>query len=62
VKNRAVYFLAVGGAAVKMAQSIVSARMIAFPDLEAEAILELKIEKMPLFVAVDADGSDIFKI
>ncbi|MDD5765293.1 MAG: Fe-S-containing hydro-lyase [Candidatus Marinimicrobia bacterium] len=62
VKNRAVYFMAVGGAAVKMAQSIVSARMIAFPDLETEAILELKIEKMPLFVAVDADGSDIFKI
>ncbi|MFA4838823.1 MAG: Fe-S-containing hydro-lyase [Candidatus Neomarinimicrobiota bacterium] len=62
VKNRAVYFMAVGGAAVKMAQSVVSARVIAFPDLEAEAILELKIDKMPLFVAVDASGNDIFQI
>jgi len=61
VKNRAVYFMAVGGAAVKMAQSVISARVIAFSDLDAEAILELKVEKMPLFIAVDASGNNILK-
>lgn len=61
-EKKAVYFLAVGGAAVVMAESVISAKVIAFPELEAEAILEMKVKNMPVFVANDVRGNDIFQV
>ncbi len=62
VKNRAVYFAAIGGAAVVTAQSVKAARIIAYEDLGAEAIRELQVEDFPVFVANDTKGNDIYKI
>lgn len=62
VKNKAIYFAAVGGAAVVTAQSVKEAKIIAYEDLGAEAIRELKVENFPVFVANDTKGNDIYKI
>lgn len=62
VKNKAVYFAAVGGAAVVTAQAVKEARIIAYEDLGAEAIRELKVVDFPVFVANDTKGNDIYKL
>jgi len=62
VKNKAVYFAAIGGAAVVIAQSVIEAKIIAYEDLGAEAIRELKVVDFPVFVANDTKGNDIYKI
>ncbi|MDO6545514.1 fumarate hydratase [Photobacterium sanguinicancri] len=55
-KHKAVYLMAVGGAAYLVAKAIKSARVVAFADLGMEAIYEFEVENMPVTVAVDAEG------
>ena len=55
----AVYLIAVGGAAYLVAQSIRSARVVAWPDLEMEAIHEFEVRDMPVMVAVDTSGASV---
>lgn len=57
----AVYFAATGGAAALIARSIVSAELTAYEDLGAEAIRRLELRDMPVIVAVDTLGSDIYE-
>lgn len=57
----AVYFAAAGGAGALIAQSIKKAEVIAFPDLGPEAIHRLEVEDLPLVVAIDCDGNDLYK-
>lgn len=61
VKNRGLYFAAVGGAAAGIASSVKEARVIAYEDLGPEAIRRLVVEKMPLFVVNDTKGNDLFE-
>ncbi|MFH1214347.1 MAG: FumA C-terminus/TtdB family hydratase beta subunit [Candidatus Neomarinimicrobiota bacterium] len=61
VAYQAVYFTAIGGAAVVAAQAVKSARIIAFEELGPEAIYELIVENFPVFVANDIRGNDIFR-
>jgi fumarate hydratase, class I len=53
------YLVAVGGAAVLIAQSIKSSRVVAYEDLGMEAIHQFLVEDMPVIVAVDGQGSSI---
>jgi fumarate hydratase class I len=62
VRHRATYLIAVGGAAVLVAQAIRSARVLAFEDLGMEAIREFEVEDMPVTVAVDARGGAIHSL
>ncbi len=62
VTHKAVYFAAIGGAAVIMAQAVKSAKIIAYEDLGAEAIRELEVENLPAFVANDTQGNDIYQL
>ncbi len=57
----AVYFAAAGGAGALIAQSIKKAEVIAFPDLGPEAIHRLEVEDLPLVVAIDSNGNDLYK-
>ena len=59
-KEKAVYFCAVGGAGALIARQIKKAEEIAFPELGCESIKKLEIENLPLIVAVDSLGGDIF--
>jgi fumarate hydratase class I len=55
-KNKAVYFMGVGGAAYLISKSIKKAEVVAFADLGMEAIYEFEVEDMPVTVAVDSLG------
>jgi fumarate hydratase class I len=57
--NRAVYLMAVGGAAYLVAQAIKSSRVMGFPELGMEAIYEFEVEDMPVTVAVDVNGESV---
>ena len=56
----AVYFAAIGGAGALIAQSIRSSEVVAFAEMGTEAIRKLTVENMPLIVAYDAVGGDVF--
>ena len=57
--HKAVYLIAVGGAAYLVSKAIKSARVIAFGDLGMEAIYEFVVKDMPVTVAVDTHGESI---
>ena len=62
IKNhKAVYLIAVGGAAYLISKAITGARTVAFADLGMEAIYEFEIKDMPVTVAVDSEGNSIHK-
>ena len=60
-KHRAVYCIAVGGAAYLVSKAIRGSRVVAFADLGMEAIHEFEIKDMPVTVAVDANGNAVHK-
>lgn len=63
IKNhKAVYLMAVGGAAYLVAKAIKKARVVAFEDLGMEAIYEFDVEDMPVTVAVDSEGTNAHQI
>jgi len=61
VKNGAVYFAAIGGAAAVIMKCVKEVELVAFEELGPEAIRKLTIEKMPLVVAVDSFGGDVYE-
>ena len=61
-QHKAVYMIAVGGAAFLISQAIKSARVVAFEDLGMEAIYELTVKDFPVTVAVDCIGNSIHKL
>lgn len=58
-KHKAVYLMAIGGAAYLVSKAVRASRMIAFEDLGMEAIREFVVEDMPVTVAVDAKGESV---
>lgn len=58
-KHKAVYLMAVGGAAYLVSRAIVDARTVAFPELGMEAIYEFEVKDMPVTVAVDVNGESV---
>ncbi len=57
--NKAVYLMAVGGAAYLVSKAIVNAKVLAFDDLGMEAIYEFEVKDMPVTVAVDTQGESV---
>jgi fumarate hydratase class I len=55
-KHKAVYLMAVGGAAYLVSKAIKKSRVVAFEDLGMEAIYEFDVVDMPMTVAVDTNG------
>ncbi len=58
-KHKAVYVIAVGGAAYLIAQAIKKATVLAYKELGMEAIYEFEVEDMPVTVAVDSSGDSV---
>jgi fumarate hydratase class I len=58
-RHRAVYLMAVGGAAYLVSKAIKSSRVVAFADLGMEAIYEFEVRDMPVTVAVDVNGTSV---
>lgn len=59
--HKAVYLMAVGGAAYLVSKAIKNSRVVAFADLGMEAIYEFDVVDMPVTVAVDAVGDSVHK-
>lgn len=61
IRNKAVYFCAIGGAGALACKCIKSSEVIAFEDLGCESVKRLYIEDFPLTVAIDCNGGNIFE-
>lgn len=61
IKNKAIYFGAIGGAAALISKSITKSEIIAYEDLGAEAIRKMEIKDMPLIVIIDTEGNNLYK-
>ena len=61
-KHKAVYLMAVGGAAYLVSKAITGAKVVAFEELGMEAIYEFEVKDMPVSVAVDAQGTSVHEI
>ena len=59
--NKAVYLIAVGGAAYLVSKAITNAKVVAFPELGMEAIYEFEVVDMPVTVAVDTMGESVHR-
>jgi len=60
-RNGGVYFAATGGAGALIAACVQKAEVIAFEDLGTEAIRRLEVENLPLIVAIDAYGGNLYE-
>jgi len=59
-RDKAVYLGATGGAGALLSQRIVSAKVVAYEDLGAEAIRELEVKEFPVVVINDMHGGDLY--
>lgn len=60
-KYGAVHFAAVGGAGALLSKHIVSVDVVAYKDLETEAIRKLEFEDFPAIVAYDCYGGSVYE-
>ncbi len=61
VRNKAVYFCAIGGAGALYAKHIKACEEIAFKDLGCESVKRLELQDFPVIVAIDSNGGNLFK-
>lgn len=61
IRNKAVYFAAVGGAGALLSKSIVSSEVIAYDDLGTEAIRKLEVKDLPVIVVIDSEGNNLYE-
>ncbi len=61
VKNKGVYFAAVGGAGALLSKCIKESQVVAYEDLGTEAIRRLYVEEFPVIVAIDSNGVDLYE-
>lgn len=61
VRNKAVYFAAVGGAGALLSKRIKKSELVCYGDLGAEAILKLEVEDFPVIVVVDSEGNNLYE-
>lgn len=61
VRNKAVYFAAVGGAGALLSKCIVESEVICYDDLGAEAIRKLRVQDFPVIVVADCHGNNLYE-
>lgn len=61
IRNKAVYFAAVGGAGALLSKCIIKSEVICYEDLGAEAIRKLEVENFPSIVVIDKDGNNLYE-
>lgn len=60
VKNKAIYFCAIGGAGALAAKRISRCEVVAFDELGCESTKKLEFLDFPLIVAIDCNGGNLF--
>lgn len=61
VRNKAVYFAAVGGAGALLSKAILNSEVIAYDDLGTEAIRMLTVKDFPAIVVIDSEGNNLYE-
>ena len=61
IRNKAVYFAAVGGAGALLSKSILSSEVVAYDDLGTEAIRRLEVKDFPVIVVIDSEGNNLYE-
>ena len=61
IRNKAVYFAAVGGAGAILSKCILSSEIVAYEYLGPEAVRRLEIENFPVIVVMDAEGNNLYE-
>lgn len=62
IRNKAVYFAAVGGAGALLSKSIKKSVVIAYDDLGTEAVRKLEVEDFPAIVVIDSEGNNLYEM
>ena len=60
--NGAVYFTAPAGCAAALSACVESIEVVAYEDLGTESIKRLTVKDLPLVVAIDSQGGDIYEL
>ncbi len=61
VECGAVYMAAIGGAAALMAKCVKEVEIIAFDELGCEAVRRMRVEELPVIVAIDSQGNNMYE-
>ncbi len=61
VRNKSVYFAAIGGAGALLSKCITNSEVIAYDDLGAEAIRKMEVKDFPVVVVVDSEGNNLYE-
>ncbi len=60
-KYKSIYLVSIGGISAYLSTKVRTISTIAYSDLGAEAVHEIEVKDLPLFVAYDVYGGDIFE-
>lgn len=60
VRNKSVYFAAIGGAGAVYGNAVKSCECVAFPELLSEAVYKMEVVGFPLVVATDSYGKSVY--
>ena len=60
-RNQSCFFAAVGGAGALIARCITGVEVIAFDDLGCESIKRMTVSDLPLTVAIDCHGGNLYR-
>ena len=60
-ENNAIYALAIGGLGALLSECVKKSEVIAFSDLESEAIRKLEVENFPITIGIDSNGNNVYE-
>ena len=61
IRNKAVYFAAIGGAGALISKCIKKSEIVCYEDLGAESIRKLEVENFPVIVVIDSEGNNLYE-
>lgn len=61
VRNKGIYFAAVGGVGALLSKRILSSEVVAYEDLGTEAIRKLEVKDFPVIVVIDSKGNNLYE-
>ncbi|MGN0342282.1 MAG: Fe-S-containing hydro-lyase [Roseburia sp.] len=61
IRNKAVYFAAIGGAGALLSKCITESEVICYDDLGAEAIRKIQVKDFPVIVVIDREGNNLYE-
>lgn len=61
IRNKAVYFAAIGGAGALLSKCITKSEVVCYDDLGAEAIRKIEVDNFPVIVVIDSEGNNLYE-